>query len=91
MGVMTLMGISVLAGRVEIRLHRSVNAAPVRSVTGSSRRWSEVERMRRAMWGTARPMKAMGPQKAVEVAVRIPVVKSSRLRVRGILIPRFSA
>lgn len=43
------------------------------------------------MWGTDRPMKATGPQKAVVVAVSQPVTSSRRFRVSRVLIPRFSA
>ena len=45
----------------------------------------------RAMWGTARPMKATGPQKAVAEAVSTPVTASSCVRRRRVATPRFSA
>src|SRR3712207_7314098 len=45
----------------------------------------------RATWGTARPMKATGPQKAVTTAVRKPVTTSNQLRTRLTLKPKFSA
>ena len=46
---------------------------------------------RRAIWGTAKPTKAMGPQKAVEVAVSKPVVNNNKVRVRETLMPKLAA
>ena len=43
------------------------------------------------MWGTANPINATGPQKAVVAAVRIPVARSSRFLVLLIFTPKFSA
>ena len=50
------------AGIVVIRLHSKATAAPSMMTAGRSRRWLSVCVTRRAMWGTASPMKAMGPQ-----------------------------
>jgi len=41
--------------------------------------------------GTANPIKAIGPQKAVVIAVSIPVAINNRLRVSRTFTPRFSA
>jgi hypothetical protein len=43
------------------------------------------------MWGTDSPIKVIGPQKAVVVAVSNPVAKSRRFLVKDIFTPRFSA
>ena len=43
------------------------------------------------MWGTASPIKATGPQKAVVIAVSRPVTISSQLRTRMMFTPKFSA
>ena len=43
------------------------------------------------MCGTAKPMNDTGPQNAVVTAVRIPVEIKSKLRVRLMFTPRFSA
>ena len=91
MGVMTLMGMTDAEGMVEMRLHTNARQAPVRSVAGKSVRWLAVPSRRRAMWGTANPTKAIGPQKAVEVAVSRPVVKSNMVRVRLTLMPKLVA
>ena len=48
MGVMTLMGMSVSEGSVEIRLQNRVRQAPARAVAGSKARWSEEVSRRRA-------------------------------------------
>ena len=63
-GVMTLMGIMPpLLGRVVLsRLHVRARQAPVIMVPGSSVLCEDYASVIRAMCGTARPMKAMGPQ-----------------------------
>lgn len=76
-------------GRMQMKLQSRAMAPPVSMVTGSRELWLEVPSMRRAMCGTASPIKEIGPQKAVVVAVSNPVATSSRLRVRRMLIPRF--
>ena len=53
--------------------HNKATNAPMTMVAGSKRRWLSVVKRRRAKWGTAKPMKAIGPQKAVVTAVRSPV------------------
>ena len=60
-------------------------------VAGSRVRWLSVPSSSRVMCGTASPIKATGPQKAVVMAVRMPVTINSQLRVRTMLMPRFSA
>ena len=72
-------------------LHINAMAAPVRRVAGISERWFSVPSSILAIWGTANPIKAIGPQKAVVMAVRMPVTTNSQLRTRWVLIPRFSA
>ena len=92
MGVTALRGMMPASpGRMQIRLQSRAMALPVSRVTGISELWLEVPSISRVIWGTASPMKEMGPQKAVVVAVSKPVAMSSRLRMRRILIPRFSA
>ena len=81
-GVITLMGNRVPSeGRVHSRLQSRVRQAPVSIQAGIRERWLLVPMVMRARWGTARPRKEMGPQKAVVVAVSSPVQQSSRLRV----------
>ena len=67
-------------GRMQMKLQSRAMAPPVSMVTGSRELWLEVPSMRRAMCGTASPIKEIGPQKAVVVAVSNPVATSSRLR-----------
>ena len=64
---------------------------PLKMVEGMRWRWLSVASSMRDMCGTASPMKAMGPQKAVAEAVRSPVTTSSWLRRRMVFTPRFSA
>src|SRR5690606_820612 len=49
---------------------RRTSMAPPRAALGTITRWSDVLISRRTRWGTARPTKAMGPQKAVTPPVR---------------------
>ena len=58
-------------GRMQMKLQSRAMAPPVSMVTGSRELWLEVPSMRRAMCGTASPIKEIGPQKAVVVAVRL--------------------
>lgn len=59
-------------GRMQMKLQSRAMAPPVSMVTGSRELWLEVPSMRRAMCGTASPIKEIGPQKAVVVAVSNP-------------------
>ena len=80
--------------RAELREVGSIYKAttcPVRMVMPSNWRWSEVRSSMRAMWGTARAMNAMGPQKAVTTAVSRPVSTRSARRNALTSTPRFSA
>ena len=43
------------------------------------------------MCGTDSPIKAIGPQKAVETATSTPVINNTTLRNLIVLMPRFSA
>lgn len=81
-GVMTLIGMRLSEGRVDNQLQSSARQPPVSKVAGNRVRWSDVPSRRRAMCGTASPMNAMGPQKAVLVAVSNPVQQSNKVRVR---------
>ena len=78
-------------GRKHSKLQSNATAAPVRIVAGKSQWWLSVHSNKRAICGTANPIKAPVPQKAVVIAVRIPVTTSRKLRVRCVLMPRFSA
>ena len=78
-------------GKMQMRLQSKATALPVSKVTGSKELWFDVPNISRAMCGTANPMNDTGPQKAVVTAVRIPVETSSRLRVRLMFTPKFSA
>ena len=92
MGVTALSGsIPVSPGSVQRRLQSRAVALPVSIVTGISVLWLEVPSRRRAMWGTARPMNEIGPQKAVVTAVNRPTVTNSMFLTRWVLMPRFSA
>ena len=74
-----------LMGRVrsfETISQRRSTEAPVRMVAGTRMRWSEVRHSIRATWGIARPMKPIGPQKAVTVPARSVVERKSRVRER---------
>ena len=80
-----MMGVTALTGimlppeaAVHITWQSSATAMPHSIVHGNSHLWSSLESSRRAMWGTARPMKAIGPQNAVATAVSHPVMTSSR-------------
>ena len=58
-----------------IMSHKVVTAAPVRHTPGTRTRLSEVPKVRRAMWGTAKPMKATGPAMAVTKPAKAEAVK----------------
>ena len=91
-GVTTLSGIRPASpGKVQMILHSKARAAPVKSVTGKRALWFVVCNSSRAICGTANPMNEIGPQYAVTIAVRIPVISNNKVRVRRILIPRFAA
>ena len=51
-------------------------------------RWLEVWNKPRAMCGTATPMNAIGPQKAVTPPASRPVANTMNRRVRDTLIPK---
>ena len=91
-GVTALRGIMPpSAGNVQSRLQSRANTEPISMVTGSRRRWFSVPMTRRAMCGVARPIKAIGPQKAVTTAVSKPVISNKAMRSFLIENPRFSA
>ena len=53
-------------------LQNNAKAAPVSIHAGISIRWSDVRKMLRHRWGTAKPMNIIGPQYAVTIATRTP-------------------
>mgnify|MGYP006342029093 FL=1 len=82
-GVMALRGITPPdAGRLQIQLQSKDTAPPVSMLVGKSRDWLSVSKNIRAMWGTASPIKAMGPQNAVTTAVSRLVTTSSPIRAK---------
>ena len=72
-GVTALRGSTLCCGNTEMTLQSKATTAPITIVTGISVRWSAVRIISRAMWGTARPMNATGPQYAVLIPVSSPV------------------
>ena len=65
--------------------------APISIVAGMSVLCQAVPSVSRAKCGTASPMKAIGPQKAVVVAVSRPVTSKSICLTLPILMPCFLA
>lgn len=91
-GVTALRGMMpMLAGRLQRMLQRRAMAEPHSMVAGSKHWWFSVPSSRRAMCGVASPINETGPQKAVVMAVSMPVITSNRLRVRCVLMPILSA
>ena len=78
-------------GRRAMRLQNKAKSMPIKAVAGMSSLWSLLLKRNRAICGTARPKKAMGPQKAVMRAVRKPESKMISMLLRRMLTPRFSA
>ena len=75
-GVTAFNGITPISpGRLQKILHNKAIPDPHMSVPGKSMRWFVVLKNILEICGTARPIKATGPQKAVTTAVRIPVSK----------------
>lgn len=82
--------VMVLTGSVssfDTMSHTSSATAPVSAAAGSSVRWSASQKSMRATWGMARPIKPIGPQKAVTVPASRVVESSMSERVRRILTP----
>ena len=91
-GVTALSGkIPFPPGRTITMLHSNATQLPVSNVTGNNSLWLEEPSNNRAICGTANPIKEMGPQKAVAVAVRIPVQSRIKTRVRFTFMPRLAA
>ena len=91
-GVMAFSGITPwLPGIMHMRLQNKATAEPIRIVVGMIIRWSSDLIIILAMCGTISPIKDMGPQKAVTIAVRSPVMTNKRFLITFMLIPRFSA
>ena len=90
-GVMALSGsMELLPGTTVRILHRSRYAGPCKQgnwqqlfVVGCSEAGAQC--------GTARPIKEIGPQKAVVAAVRMPVQRSMAIRTLLTRTPRFAA
>lgn len=78
-------------GRIVIILQISATQAPDNILKGNNVEWSDVPSIKRAMCGTASPIKETGPQNAVAVAVSSPVQSRINKRVRLILMPRLAA
>ena len=78
-------------GRRAMRLQNKARSMPMKAVAGMSSLWSLLLKRKRAMCGTAKPKKAMGPQNAVMRAVRKPEAKMMSILLRLMFTPRFSA
>ena len=91
-GVTAFKGSIVLLPGITVSILQSkATHDPQSNVTGTKNLWLDEPNTNRAIWGTANPIKEMGPQNAVVVAVRIPVQNKINMRVRFIFIPRFAA
>ena len=78
-------------GRRAMRLQNKAKSMPMKAVAGMSSLWSLLLKRKRAICGTAKPKKAMGPQNAVIRAVRKPEAKMMSILLRLMFTPRFSA
>jgi len=65
--------------------------APIIAVDGINILWLEVEKSMRAIWGTAKPTKAIGPEKAVITPVNKLVIAKMIFLLFLILIPKLLA
>ena len=74
-----------------IKLQIKATIAPRRIVVGMINRKSSVRNNRRDRCGTAKPIKAIGPQKAVDKAAITPVSNKIIVRKRFMFTPKFSA
>lgn len=91
-GVMAFRGIvPAEPGITLIRLHNNAMKAPVSIVTGNRDLWFDVPSNKRAICGTANPIKDIGPQYAVVIAVNNPAQSSNRKRTILIFTPKFRA
>ena len=63
--------------------HTSNRHAPISTQAGMVTRWFEVLKMPRAICGTATPINAIGPQKAVTPPASNPVAITMNRRVRS--------
>ena len=78
-------------GRRAMRLQNKAKSMPMKAVAGISSLWSLLLKRKRAMCGTAKPKKAIGPQNAVMSAVRKPEANMMSILLRLMFTPRFSA
>ena len=65
--------------------------APISTQAGNNCLWSAVRKTIRAMCGTVKPINDIGPQRAVTVAVRMPVTISTMVRTFRTFIPKLVA
>ena len=70
-----------------IKSHRLVTTPPRRSVAGIRIRLSELEKIIRAMWGTASPIKATGPARDVISPAMVQALRRMKIRKRLMLMP----
>ena len=78
-------------GSRAMRLQNRAKSMPRKAVAGMISLWSLLLNRNRAICGTAKPKKAMGPQNAVISAVRKPEAKMMSILLRLMFTPRFSA
>ena len=78
-------------GSRAMRLQNRAKSMPRKAVAGMSSLWSLLRNRNRAICGTAKPKKAMGPQNAVMMAVRKPETKMMSILLLRMFTPRFSA
>ena len=90
-GVTAFSGMIKFVGMTQMRLHSKAIAAPISIVAGNNILWSASLVISLAICGTANPMNDTGPQKAVVMAVKIPVESKINFRVDCMLMPKFIA
>ena len=90
-GVTAASGSGVAVKAVVIRLHSNDTVEPRTTVCRNSLGKFSLFKMRREICGTASPMNDTGPQNAVTMAVRMPVINSVAERRKLTEMPRFLA
>ena len=90
-GVTAASGSGVVVNAVVIRLHSNETVAPITTVWRKSFGKLSLFKMRREICGTAKPMNDTGPQNAVTMAVRMPVISSVAERRKLTDMPRLVA
>lgn len=81
----------LLKGMIVTKLQKSAIAEPKRIVAGSNNCRLDFFKVIRATCGTINPIKLIGPQKAVIVAIKKPVIRRIRTRIFFMLIPKLIA